>query len=246
MRPLTDRLSPAVLTEFLVSAIKLLAVLLLASAAADLGRQPGRWPALGSALWVAAAMVAVGAIAPWVLVRLSLRVSRLLTWGALLLASGILTAAMVVIGLEGLAGAQLLLAAAVLSEIRHRQHALRWLCWTTAALAATVWLYYLLPSPNVVRASLAAGASPAPPQAAAPQSPSPSPAVTGLHVLCPVEGGGYAHLLLTADTYYKAVTPEEEARLTALLGPPVTNVDPGELPPKSPTSVTDALEQLAS
>lgn len=60
-------------------------------------------------------------------------------------------------------------------------------------------------------------------------------------MLCPVKGGGYAHLLLTADTYYKAVTPEEEARLTELLGPPVTNIDPNELPPKSPMSVTDAL-----
>ncbi|MGH8883974.1 MAG: hypothetical protein ACRDYX_02115 [Egibacteraceae bacterium] len=83
--------------------------------------------------------------------------------------------------------------------------------------------------------------SPAPAPAVAAPAPSPSPGINGLHVLCPVEGGGYAHLLLTADTYYKAVTPEEEARLTALLGPPVTNVDPRKLPPKSPTSVTDAL-----
>jgi hypothetical protein len=68
--------------------------------------------------------------------------------------------------------------------------------------------------------------------------------IQGLHVLCPVEGGGDAHLLLLADTYYKATTPEEETRLAMLLGPPVTNVDPTSLPPKSPLSVTDALDQM--
>ncbi|MGH8896020.1 MAG: hypothetical protein ACRDZ4_03100 [Egibacteraceae bacterium] len=84
-------------------------------------------------------------------------------------------------------------------------------------------------------------AAPSPAPAVAAPAPSPSPVINGLHVLCPLKGGGYAHLLLTSDTYYKAVTPEEEARLTALLGPPVTNIDPRKLPPKSPTSVTDAL-----
>ena len=68
-----------------------------------------------------------------------------------------------------------------------------------------------------------------------------TPAVDGLHVLCPLPDGGAAHLLLTAQTYYRAVTVEEEARLTELYGPPVTNVDPNNLPVKSPLSVTEAL-----
>jgi hypothetical protein len=83
--------------------------------------------------------------------------------------------------------------------------------------------------------------TPEPAPAQQPAAATPSPAVSGLHVLCPVSGGGYVHLLLTATTYYKAVTPEEEARLTELFGPPVTNVDPSRLPPKSPMSVTDVL-----
>jgi hypothetical protein len=68
--------------------------------------------------------------------------------------------------------------------------------------------------------------------------PKPGP-VRGLHVL-----SGDAHLLLTPDTYFTARTPEEVQRLTALLGPPVTRVDPARLPSASPKSVTDALDGL--
>lgn len=87
--------------------------------------------------------------------------------------------------------------------------------------------------------------------AAPPESPSPLPGtgsaprtLRGLHVLYPLRGGGYGYLLLTAGAFYRAVTPEEERRLTELLRPPVTRVDPGVLPPESPVSVTDALNQL--
>jgi hypothetical protein len=72
-------------------------------------------------------------------------------------------------------------------------------------------------------------------------APSPPPVLNALHVLCPLPGGGSAHLLLTAGAYYKAVTPAEEALLTERLGPPVTTIDPNVLPPKSPASVTDML-----
>ncbi|MGH8906262.1 MAG: hypothetical protein ACRD0K_07060 [Egibacteraceae bacterium] len=102
------------------------------------------------------------------------------------------------------------------------------------------------PAPSQLRSAVTAPPLPEP-EPAAPVSPSPSSPgrIRGLHVLCPTEEGGFAHLLLTADTYYKAVTPEEEARLTTLLGPPVTNVDPALLPPMSAMSVTDALELTA-
>jgi hypothetical protein len=87
-------------------------------------------------------------------------------------------------------------------------------------------------------------ATPQPQQPVASASSRLSGNIHGLHVLCPVDGGGDAHLLLLADTYYKATTPEEETRLATLLGPPVTNVDPTSLPPKSLLSVTDALDQM--
>ncbi|MGH8906632.1 MAG: hypothetical protein ACRD0K_08970 [Egibacteraceae bacterium] len=84
--------------------------------------------------------------------------------------------------------------------------------------------------------------TPPPPTVAdTPPPSSPDKEITALHVLC--EG---AHLLLTADTYYRAETPEEEERLTALFGDPVTNVDPSVLPPKSPRSVTEVLDDLAA
>ncbi|MGH8909158.1 MAG: hypothetical protein ACRD0K_22355 [Egibacteraceae bacterium] len=81
----------------------------------------------------------------------------------------------------------------------------------------------------------------APAPAVAAPAPSPSPDINGLHVLCPLRDGGSAHLLLTADTYYRAATPEEIALLTERFGPPVTTIDPNVLPPLSPISVTDAL-----
>jgi cytoskeletal protein RodZ len=74
---------------------------------------------------------------------------------------------------------------------------------------------------------------------------SPEPVLNALHVLCPTKGGGFAHLLLTSTTYYKAVTPEEEKLLADRYGPPVTNIDPSLLPPKSPISVTDVLSGRA-
>jgi hypothetical protein len=77
-------------------------------------------------------------------------------------------------------------------------------------------------------------------------APSPPSVLNALHVLCPLPGGGSAHLLLTADAYYKAVTPAEEALLTERLGPPVTTIDPNVLPPKSAASVTDMLNGRTS
>lgn len=52
--------------------------------------------------------------------------------------------------------------------------------------------------------------------------------------------------MLTSETYYRAVTAEEEALLTELYGPPVTNVDPNRLPPKSEVSVTEVLDSRAT
>ncbi|MGH8909159.1 MAG: hypothetical protein ACRD0K_22360 [Egibacteraceae bacterium] len=65
--------------------------------------------------------------------------------------------------------------------------------------------------------------------------------INGLHVICPLTRGRTVHLLLTADTYYKAVTPGEVALLTERFGPAITNIDPAHLPPKSTTSVTELL-----
>jgi hypothetical protein len=65
--------------------------------------------------------------------------------------------------------------------------------------------------------------------------------VEGLHVLAPMERGGYAHLLLTANGYYEALTAHEEELLTERLGAPVTKVDPYKLPPRSSRSVTDVF-----
>ncbi|MGH8930342.1 MAG: hypothetical protein ACRDZO_06830 [Egibacteraceae bacterium] len=93
-------------------------------------------------------------------------------------------------------------------------------------------------------APVAAEPEPAPVQAA--PTAVPSPAINGLHVLCPLPGGGSAHLLLTSETYYRAETPAEIIRLTAIFGPPVTSIDPSVLPPKSAISVTEALDTAAA
>ena len=135
------RPSGAIVTELHASVCALLGALLLASDVITLARGEGPWPALAVPLAIGAGLGATAAVLPWLWVGVPLSVRRGLIWTGWLIATVAALGALIPLEFSALAGAQLLLLAAVLPEMSGRPASLRWF-WTAIILAFAIMLIY--------------------------------------------------------------------------------------------------------
>lgn len=136
-----SRLLGPVVTELHASVCALLGALLLAGDAVTLARADGPWPALAAPLATGAGLGAAAAVLPWLWPSLSMGARRGMIWGGWLIAMLAALGAMIPLEYAALAGAQLLLLAAVLPEMSGRPATLRWL-WVSVVLAVAIMLIY--------------------------------------------------------------------------------------------------------
>ncbi len=130
-----------VFTELHASVCALLGALLLASDTVTLARAEGPWSALAAPLAIGAALAAAAAVLPWVWPGMPLAARRSLIWTAWLIATLGALGALIPLEYDALAGAQLLLLAAVLPEMSGRPASLRWF-WASIVLAIAIMLIY--------------------------------------------------------------------------------------------------------
>lgn len=143
MREVPARYRPegSVVTELHASVCALLGALLLAGEAVTLARSDGPWPLLSLPMAIGAALGAASAVLPWLWPGLSLDARRGLIWSAWLISTLAAIGALIPLAYGALAGAQLLLLAAILPEMSGRPASLRWL-WMSLVLAVAIMLIY--------------------------------------------------------------------------------------------------------
>ena len=119
MSTLPTRFRPLgpVLTELHSSVCALLGALLLAGDTVTLARADGPWPAFAAPLALGAALGATAAILPWLWQGVSIAARRGFIWAGWLIATLAALGALIPLEYGALAGAQLLLLAAVVPEM---------------------------------------------------------------------------------------------------------------------------------
>lgn len=132
----------ALLVEFHAGVCKLAAAALLVVAAQQV--VAGSYPLLYASLVVGAVLSAAAAVLPWIAPRTRLVIMRRLVWGACGLSLAGAVGGMLVAHAGVWLAAQLLLVAAVMTELGPRRHVLRWLWFATIPIAVTIALYYAL------------------------------------------------------------------------------------------------------
>ena len=130
-----------VFTELHASICALIGALVLGGDAWTLARSDGPWPPFAAPMAVGAALGAAAAVLPWLLRGVPLAIRRGLIWGAWLIATLAAVGALIPLEYDALAGAQLLLLAAVLPEMSVRPASLRWF-WAAIILAIAIMLIY--------------------------------------------------------------------------------------------------------
>jgi hypothetical protein len=130
-----------IFTELHASVCALLGALVLAGDTVTLARAEGPWPAFAAPLAIGAALGATAAVLPWLWPGVPLLARRTLIWSGWLIATLAALGALIPLDYGALAGAQLLLFAAVLPEMSGRPASLRWF-WVAIILAVAIMLTY--------------------------------------------------------------------------------------------------------
>lgn len=128
-------------TQATVSALLLIGGLSLFSAGDRLGVIPGGWGRWTIWFQAVAVVSVVAGVGPWLTERFTVRMQRVLVWGATCAAFAFTFATALVVDVRAPLGCQALLTAAVVAELGTGRRALRW-CWGTAAVLVVMIAAY--------------------------------------------------------------------------------------------------------